>query len=235
MVGKISELTALTGAGAATTDLIEALDISDTTMAASGTNKSLTLAEVVTFLAANGLVATSLTGTESQTGIVELATAAETLTGTDNTRAVHPAGLAPLVGGDGPLFAFLFDTTTSAGTSTNGLRLNNATPASATAIYVNYTSRVGIDLKIRILAGTAGDRIYIQDRASSANYRIYELTGAPTDNTTYATVNVVHRAGAGSLWANGAAIVAGFTTPPITVSNTAPSAPLTNDLWIDTT
>lgn len=31
---------------------------------------------------------------ESAAGIVELATAAETATGTDNTRAVHPAGAA---------------------------------------------------------------------------------------------------------------------------------------------
>lgn len=233
MAGKITDLTALTGAGAATTDLIEALDVSDTTMAGTGTNKKMTLAELVIFLNANGI--TLAAASETVSGRVELADAAETLAGTDNTRAVHPAGLAPLVGGDGPLFAFLFNTTTSAGTGTNQLRLNNATPASATALYVNYSSRVGIDLKIRLLAGTAGDRIFIQDRASSANYRIYELTGTPTDNSTYATCNVVHRGGAGSLWANGAAIIAGFTTPPITIGTSAPASPLTNDLWIDTT
>lgn len=34
---------------------------------------------------------------ETATGVVELATAAETATGTDATRAVHPAGLAPLL------------------------------------------------------------------------------------------------------------------------------------------
>jgi hypothetical protein len=32
--------------------------------------------------------------TESEAGVVELATAAETITGTDNTRATHPAGVA---------------------------------------------------------------------------------------------------------------------------------------------
>jgi hypothetical protein len=41
----------------------------------------------------NRYVPSSRTATESQTGLVELATAAETTTGTDATRAVHPAGL----------------------------------------------------------------------------------------------------------------------------------------------
>ena len=56
MAGKISELTTLTGAVANGADLIEAVDISDTTMATSGTNKSMTLAEFLLFLSASGLV-----------------------------------------------------------------------------------------------------------------------------------------------------------------------------------
>lgn len=54
MAGKISELAALTGAAAATTDLIETVDISDTSMAATGTNKKMTLAEMIVFVNANG-------------------------------------------------------------------------------------------------------------------------------------------------------------------------------------
>lgn len=43
------------------------------------------------------LASASVAGaTETTSGIVELATAAETQTGTDNSRAVHPAGLASL-------------------------------------------------------------------------------------------------------------------------------------------
>ena len=115
------------------------------------------------------------------------------------------------------------------------LSVRSTTPASATILYVNYTSREGLDLKVRLLAGTTGDRIHIQDRANSGNYRVYELTAAPTDVTTYASIPVVHRIGAGSLWANGAAIVAGFTSPAMTISTSAPTSPLTGDLWIDTT
>jgi hypothetical protein len=232
----LSALTAITGANIALTDLLELVDVSTTTgpnSGAGGQNVKTTWADVVTFLNANGI--TIVVASETVAGKVELATAAETLTGTDNTRAVHTAGLAPLVSGGGPLFGFLFDTTTTTGTSANGLRLNNATPASATIVYVNYTCREGVDLKTRLLAGTTGDRMYIQDRANSAVYRVYELTAAPTDVTTYASIPVVHRGGAGALWANGLSIVAGFTSPPITISTSAPASPLTNDIWIDLT
>jgi hypothetical protein len=44
---KISGLTALTGANTATGDLLEIVDVSDTTMAATGTNKKITLGELM--------------------------------------------------------------------------------------------------------------------------------------------------------------------------------------------
>lgn len=53
---------------------------------ANATVAKKTLAETKTILGVNG-------ASESATGVVELATAAETTAGTDNTRAVHPAGL----------------------------------------------------------------------------------------------------------------------------------------------
>lgn len=54
---KISELTALAGTGIATTDLFVTVDVSDTTMAATGTDKKMTAAEVAIALATTlGLV-----------------------------------------------------------------------------------------------------------------------------------------------------------------------------------
>lgn len=67
-----------------------------------------------TGLAVSGTDLTVRTGSESLTGMLELATAAETATGTDTTRAVHPAGLKPL------LDAKLPGTTD---TSPNGVRI----------------------------------------------------------------------------------------------------------------
>ena len=136
--------------------------------------------------------------------------------------------------GAGPLLGFNFSTTTTAPPASATVRLNNATPASATAIYVHYMSKDGADLRTRILAGTVGDRLFIQDRDASANYRMYSLTAAPTDNTTYATLAVTHQAGGGTI-TDAQEVVVGFLPTPITVSNTAPASPLTGDLWIDTT
>lgn len=312
---KLSALASITGAILATLDLIEVVDVSDTTMAASGTNKKITMAELITYLAANfntvdnDFTVQNTTDIDTQVYIfatavnqgVELYNAAGSpmvmiegtgalgsidLYGTgayvnlptggqyringvpyapaladDSVTNAKLANMATLTikgnntGGTadpldltvaqtrtllgvldnaGPMFNFAFDTTTTSGTSTNGVRLNNATLASATSAYVNYTAKGGADLKTRLLAGTAGDRLYIQDRVNSANYRVYELTGAPTDVTTYASVPVVHRGGGGS-FSNGLDILAGFTPPPITIATSAPASPLTNDLWIDVT
>ena len=54
MPGKITELAALTAANAAVGDLCEVVDVSDTSMAATGTNKKLSLAELNTYV--NGTV-----------------------------------------------------------------------------------------------------------------------------------------------------------------------------------
>lgn len=52
---KVSALAALTGANAAAGDLTTIVDVSDLSMAASGTNKSMTLAELEAYLEIRGL------------------------------------------------------------------------------------------------------------------------------------------------------------------------------------
>lgn len=81
---QISDLTEITSP--ATDDYIEILDVSDTTMSAEGTNKKI---------ATDNLITDDLISDASATvkGKVELATNAETLTGTDTSRAVTPDGL----------------------------------------------------------------------------------------------------------------------------------------------
>ena len=55
---KITDLASLTGAGSASTDLAVVVDVSDTTMAASGTDKKMTLAELATAITTHGSLAT---------------------------------------------------------------------------------------------------------------------------------------------------------------------------------
>lgn len=54
---RISELTTITGANLADADLLVVVDVSDTTMAASGTNKKITVAEFATDSALGGSLA----------------------------------------------------------------------------------------------------------------------------------------------------------------------------------
>lgn len=54
MAGKISDLTALTGANTADGDLVEVVDVSDTTYDAAGTNKKQTIAEAAAAIGASG-------------------------------------------------------------------------------------------------------------------------------------------------------------------------------------
>lgn len=115
---KITDHTALTGAGSASTDLVEVVDVSDTTDAATGTNKKITLAELGAAVATHGALATDseLSAHESDTTSVHGITDTSTLYysgGTDvavadgGTGASTAAGAATNLGlgtGDSPQF-----------------------------------------------------------------------------------------------------------------------------------
>lgn len=80
---KISEMTELASTPSSG-DLIEIVDVSDTSEAATGTNKKVQY---------SNLVPPQPAASDTVPGIAELATTAETTTGTDATRAVTPKGL----------------------------------------------------------------------------------------------------------------------------------------------
>jgi hypothetical protein len=77
--------------------------------------------------------------TESQTGIVELATAAETTTGTDSTRAVHPAGLKVELDKKANLASPTFTGVPAAPTATAG---TNTTQLATTAFVTTAVAAV---------------------------------------------------------------------------------------------
>ena len=133
---RITDLTAITGANTAAGDQFVLVDVSDTTMAASGTDKKISKAELLTVFEAAGAAAAAQAASQpvdsdltaiaalsttaygrafltlanqaatmallsaasdTASGIVELATNAETATGTDTTRAVTPANVASVL------------------------------------------------------------------------------------------------------------------------------------------
>ena len=144
---KLTDRTALTSI--ATGDLFHVVDISDTTDSAEGTSKKITQDNLIPDSSA------------TVKGKVELATSAETITGTDTVRAVTPAGASAAYQ---PLDA---DLTALAAHPTYNLSLNIAPLYAPQGFLINgkisVTDAAGITVAIKTLAGTdpsATDPVY---------------------------------------------------------------------------
>lgn len=109
------------------------------------------------------------------------------------------------------MFTYLFDTTTTASDPGSGkLRLNNAAPGSATAMYVDDVTSVGVDVNavIAALGNSTGTvkavvELAIADRSKS---RFYSLTATIAHVTSYSTLTLTYIGGAGT-FTNGEAVL----------------------------
>ena len=87
--------------------------------------------------------------------------------------------------------SYRFDTATTATDPGNSkFKLNNATLASVTNIYVNDSTVAAFD--IGTLAGflVAGNRIYIQENDDSSRAALFQVSGAAVDHTGWWTIPV---------------------------------------------
>lgn len=91
MPGKISDLNGQTGAQIALTDLTEMLDVSDTSMAPTGTNKKVPQSEYIAFLNANGVGAIGA-GTVTNTMLANMT--GPTVKGLSGTGTAAPTDLS---------------------------------------------------------------------------------------------------------------------------------------------
>ena len=160
--------------------------------------------------------ASTANASETVKGIVELATAAETTTGTDNTRAVHPAGLkveldkkAPLAG---PTFTGVPKApTAAAGTNTTQLATTAFVKAAVTAGTPDASETVKGIVELATAAETttgtdttravhpAGLKVELDKKANLASPTFTGTPKAPTaaaatNNTQLATTAFVHAA-----------------------------------------
>jgi hypothetical protein len=107
--------------------------------------------------------------------------------------------------------SYLFSTTTTNADPGSGyLRLDNATQASATGIYINDADANGADVSAWLLSwdnstSTVPCRIILRSKSTPANFHIYALASSITDNAGYMDMTVTYVDGNGSL-ANGEAI-----------------------------
>lgn len=142
------------------------------------------------------------------------ATAATVANGGTSTAEVFNFGIPR--GADAGM-RYAFDASTSmAAPASGGLRLNNATLASVTAVAVNATNSDGVDVSDWIATwddstNTAKGSFTLRKEASGAVLGIFSITSV-TDNGTWLQLNVAFVSGSGSL----AAADPVYLTPYIT-------------------
>jgi len=105
-------------------------------------------------------------------------------------------------------------TTTDADPGAGVLRLDNATPGSATGLYISDTEGNAVDVSAYLLtwddstSTTTGGQVIIRSTADASIFHIYDVT-AITDNTGYVDATLSWIAGSGS-FVNGSAVVVAF-------------------------
>src|SRR5262245_36603504 len=137
------------------------------------------------------------------------------------TAAETDAGALPVSGPPG----WVFDSATADTDPGDGeFRLNNASPGSATAAYIDNLAQGGIDLSAWLQAiddgGDATSRgllTIFDPNTPNTVFRIYSVSGAVVDGTGYRKLTIAHVTGAGSFPAG--------TRYQFTFSRTGPIGP----------
>lgn len=124
-----------------------------------------------------------------------------------------PVGPTGATGAQGVFGGFsgewVFSTSTSTGPSATQLRLNNATPSSATAIYVSDTNTDSIDYDSFLDSISNNSKygyIRIFKKSDSTKFCTYQVTGV-TDNGTDHTITVTHIASNSTFAASDAVVL----------------------------
>jgi hypothetical protein len=85
---------------------------------------------------------------------------------------------------------FMFETKITEPPTGSEVRLNNATQAQATGMFVRYLTVNGLDAKAIILNIVVGNKIYLQDKDDSTKFNSYTVTVNPIDKGTYAEIPI---------------------------------------------
>lgn len=89
-----------------------------------------------------------------------------------------------------------FGTTITEPPSSGQIRFNNATQNSATKMWIHETTATSIDVSIMLrLAIQPSGTIYLQDKDTAAQYKVFNVTGAIIDKGAYIEVPISFREG----------------------------------------
>ncbi|RME97054.1 MAG: hypothetical protein D6773_16300 [Alphaproteobacteria bacterium] len=129
---------------------------------------------------------------------------------TGATGATGPAGPAGPTGASGPVFLdYTWSTATSGDPGSGKILVDNATPASITALHVSETDRNGVDKSalLDILDNSTSatkSLVYIVNVSDPTQYLAFNLTTVWTDAGTYRTATATN--GSGAAITNGATV-----------------------------
>lgn len=120
---------------------------------------------------------------------------------TDVNNASNNANIAKSAGG----FVYTYSTTTTASDPGSGfLRFNNATLASATAMYISETTALAQAIAAELATwddstSTVHTKLRIFDQSDPTKYALFNVTGTMTDNGTWDTFPVAYVSGNGTI------------------------------------
>ena len=107
----------------------------------------------------------------------------------NNKKRVQVGNLPGTGGGAGIAANWTFSTAiTATDPGAAGIKYNNATPASVTAIFINVASNNTADFEVFISSLGGGDTIYLQQLDDDADFLVFNVTSS-VDNTGWYTIN----------------------------------------------
>jgi len=116
---------------------------------------------------------------------------------------VGPQGPEGPAGASSSMFLYRFDSSTAASDPGAGrYRMNHATPASATQLYLDRLTADGLDPTTMFKLASFDDTLIIQERGNAARYQQWRITTPATDYTDWFLVPAVLVAQAGANFSN---------------------------------
>lgn len=131
-----------------------------------------------------GVTYVSHSGSFSNTANVSLGLAVRGATGATGSTGTPGADGMP-----GYRLPYTFSSTTTSGPSTGTLRLNNATIASVTQVFIHETDRNSAGVALALDSLIAGSQIQISRDANQTQYALFSV-GTQVDNGSDRTINV---------------------------------------------
>ena len=141
-------------------------------------------------------------------------------------------------GGGGTSMEFTYNNNIAEPPGGGQVRFNNATVASATRMWISFTTAPGADVKNYLLySAKKGAKVFIQDKDDSTRWGEFKLLTDPVNKTTYGQWDVEVLGVSGTALASGQRVFLGISTAgggaSVIIADAAPAGPVPGTLWFE--